>query len=346
MKRGSTMLASLLLLLGTAVLLITAGDFMTEEKVQELGTEMLQRQLGSVAALAQVTTAASTLQPVASVSSPAAEPVPVTTVEEAWDEIAREKETVTTTPEPVTVDGGGTLELRNETGYTVDLTTLPALPQLDTLQAGQPVVLIMHTHGSESYTDSDTAGYRSQDESRNVIAVGETIRQVLEARGYGVYHDKTLCDYPEYTGAYSRSRTVIQQALEQYPGIFLVLDIHRDAVEDSNGNQMRMACTVSGQDCAQLMLVVGTDAGGNTHPSWQTNLSLAAVLQMRLDAAYPGLMRPLNLRTERFNQDLAPLTLLVEVGASGNSLSEAKMAAQTFADVLSGVLDDCGGKSS
>lgn len=344
MKRDATVLASFLLLLGTAFLLLMAGDFMTEEKTQALGATMLQRQLGSVAALAQVTAEAAPVVPTA--SAPAEENVPVTTVEEAWDEIARETESVTTTPSPVTVEGVGTLELRNETGYSVDLTELPSLPALDTLQAGQPMVLIMHTHGSESYGEQSSSGYRSQDESLNVIAIGETIRQVLEARGYSVYHDKTLCDYPEYTGAYSRSREVIRQALERYPGIFLVLDIHRDAVEDGNGNQLRMACTLEGEDCAQLMLVVGTDAGGNVHPSWQTNLSLAAVLQLRLDALCPGLMRPLNLRTERFNQDLAPLTLLVEVGASGNTLSEAKLAAKTFAETLSGVLDDCGGKSS
>lgn len=78
-----------------------------------------------------------------------------------------------------------------------------------------------------------------------------------------------------------------------------------------------MACTIDGEDAAKLMLVVGTDAGGLEHPNWRENLSLAAVLQARLQQDYQGLMRPINLRTERFNQDLAPMDLLVEVGASG-----------------------------
>lgn len=329
MKQGWTILWSLMFFLGSALLLL-AG----EEKGlwEEMNT-------APVMAVVEEPPEASSLP------EPSISPVPVITVEEAWDEIAREN-APESSPEPVTVDSGGTLELRNETGYAVELSDLPTLPQLEMLQAGQPVVLIMHTHGSEAYTDPEISGYRSQNEAKSVIAVGDVIRRTLEGHGYAVLHDKTLCDYPEYTGAYNRSRTVIQQAVEQYPGIFLVLDIHRDAVEDGEGNQMRMACTLGDEAAAQLMLVVGTDAGGLDHPAWQRNLSLATVLQMRLSGAYPGLMRPLNLRTERFNQDLAPLTLLVEVGASGNTLEEAKLAAKTFAEALSGVLDDCGGKSS
>lgn len=329
MKQGWTVICSLIFLFGAAGML-RAGE-----------REGLWESYEAVPAVAPIE--------VVSVSEPSPKPsplaVPVITVEEAWDELAREK-APEPSPEPVTVDSGGILELRNETGYDVNLSELPALPQLTEFQGGQPVVLIMHTHGSESYTDPEISGYRTQDPKKSVIAVGEVIRGVLESRGYAVIHDMTLCDYPEYTGAYNRSRAVIEQTLKQYPGIFLVLDIHRDAVEDSEGNQMRMACTLGDEASAQLMLVVGTDAGGLTHPGWQTNLSLATVLQMRLSGAYPGLMRPLNLRTERFNQDLAPMTLLVEVGASGNTLEEAKLAAETFAEALSGVLDDCGGKSS
>lgn len=330
MKQGTTIFAAVLLLLGTGMLLELSGESGTEN-ARSFVSGALERQLGTVAVLAETT-------PLPSVT--AVEPsqipgkVPVRVVEEAWDEIAREKEQETTTPEPVTLEGVGELEIRNETGYQVDLAELPGLPEMDET----PVVLIMHTHGSESYTDSETAGYRTQDETKNVIAVGEAIRVVLERAGITVIHDKTLCDYPEYTGAYNRSRTVIESNLSAYPEIDLVLDIHRDAVENTDGTQMRMACTLEGEEAAQLMLVVGTDAGGLEHPGWQRNLSLGAVLQMKLEGKYPGLMRPLNLRTERFNQDLAPMTLLVEVGASGNSLSEAKLGAEAFAEVLAGVL--------
>lgn len=335
MKWGATVLSSILLLILGGVLLSTVDK--PEDKARQLGQQALGYQLGAVATLnpvwAPTATAVVTAQP---------EPVPVTVVEEAWDEEKRQTQQETTTPEPVSLEGVGELELRNETDYGVDLTELPELPEI----TGTPVVLIMHTHGSESYTDPEITGYRTQDGEKSVLAVGEVIGKVLEEQGIVVIHDTTLCDYPEYTGAYNRSRTVIAENLAAHPEIDLVLDIHRDAVENSDGTQMKMACTLEGEAGAQLMLVVGTDCGGLQHPNWQVNLSLGAILQMKLTGRYPELMRPLNLRTERFNQDLAPMTLLVEVGASGNTLEEAKRSGKAFAEALSEVILGLNGQSS
>lgn len=335
MKQGRTIFSSLLLL-GTGILLYLGKSSLSQETITQWSTAMLTRQLGSIAVLAPQATEVSTSSPMPSI----AEAVPVTTVAEAWDELVRQTEPPSTSSTPVSLNEE-TFELRNETSYAVDLTRLPSLPTFTIPENGDPVVLIVHTHGSESYAEASLNGYRSQDESQSVIAVGEAIGAALEQHGYSVYHDKTICDQPDFNRAYSQSRKVIENALAQYPEIFLVLDIHRDAVEDSDGNQLRMACTIDGQSASQLMLVVGTDAGGLEHPTWQNNLSLGAVLQMRLDGAYPELMRPLNLRRERFNQDLAPLSLLVEVGASGNTLAEAKLSAQLFGQMLAEVLDDC-----
>lgn len=272
-------------------------------------------------------------------------PVPVVTVEEAWDEEARKTEPESE-PKDISLGETATLELRNETDYTIDFSELPALPGLEGV-GEEPAVLIMHTHGSESYAQSvEDQGtvFRTQDEEKSVIAVGEVLAEKLRAAGFGVIHDKTLCDVPDFNSAYGNARQVVQAALEEYPSIVLVLDIHRDAVENSDGSQMRMV-TESG-DCARLMLVVGTDAGGLEHPDWRENLCLGAILQTRLEAEYPGLMRPMNLRTERFNQDLGRLSLLVEVGASGNTLEEAKTAAARLGEQLGALLQESSGKSS
>lgn len=273
------------------------------------------------------------------------QPVPVVTVEEAWDEEARKTEPERS-PQEIALGEDVTLELRNETDYAIDFSELPALPALEGV-GEEPAVLIMHTHGSESYAasveDQGTV-FRTQDEEKSVIAVGEVLAEQLRAAGFGVIHDKTLCDVPDFNSAYGNARQVVQAALAEHPSIFLVLDIHRDAVENADGSQMRMV-TESG-DCARMMLVVGTDAGGLEHPDWQENLCLGAILQTRLEGAYPGIMRPLNLRTERFNQDLGRLSLLVEVGASGNTLEEAKAAAARLGEQLGALLQESSGKSS
>lgn len=351
MKRRSPLLAAAALLLASVGLLRWTGQSATTQSVQAAGAWILEQQLGSLATATRIerddveSEQTSVVESAEESATSSAEPVPVETVSEAWDEEARQTEGEDP-PAEVKVDADVSLELRNSTNYEIDFTQLPALPENLDFQSQEPVILIMHTHTTECYADGGEGTYRSQDENDGVMAVGDAMAEELEARGYAVIHDKTLCDYPEYNGAYSRSRTVISDNLEQYPSICLVLDIHRDAVADETGAQMRMASTIAGTEAAQLMLVVGTDEGGLEHPNWQENLSLAAVLQARMSTAYPGIMRPINLRSERFNQDLGPLNLLVEVGASGNTLEEALQSGRYLAEILADVMDQYSGKSS
>ena len=166
-----------------------------------------------------------------------------------------------------------------------------------------------------------------------MLSIGKEIARVLEAGGIRVLHDPTLHDDPNYNTAYSAARATIQRYLALYPSIQLVLDIHRDASGDDN-DQMVTSATVGGQKCAQLMLVVGTDAGGNVHPNWQENLALALKLTAVLEQENPGICRPINLRSERFNMDLTLGSLLVEVGAAGNTRQEALIAANALAQAV------------
>ena len=356
MKQGSALLAAGILLLGTVGMLTGAKDTWEPDRGQAVSAWLVTTQLGdagtvispreSVAAAKSETLGEFVESLRESTEESAPVQVPVTEIAEAWDEAEREHQTLLPSPTPITVDGSVSLEIRNETDYEVDFTQLPALEEGQDFTADGPVILLMHTHGSESYEDPETGVYRTQDPEKSVIAVAEQMKAVLEQRGYQTVHDTTICDEPDFNHAYQTSRQVIQNAMEEYPTIALVLDIHRDSVEDENGDQMRMACTIDGEDAAKLMLVVGTDAGGLEHPNWRENLSLAAVLQARMQQEYQGMMRPINLRTERFNQDLAPMDLLVEVGASGNTLEEAVRSGKALASVLADVLDQYSGKSS
>ena len=110
----------------------------------------------------------------------------------------------------------------------------------------RPQILIVHTHGSEAYTPDGTDIYepsdnntRTLDENYNVVRVGDEMERVFTELGLTVVHDRTLYDYPKYNGAYDRSAEAVQRYLEQYPSIKIVLDVHRDAIEDSQGNQYR-----------------------------------------------------------------------------------------------------------
>lgn len=228
--------------------------------------------------------------------------------------------------------------------YRPDLQALLCAPLSWQLRQDAPTVLIYHTHTTESYTQTElnrykeSSAYRTLAEDFNMLRVGDELAARLEASGIHVLHDRTLHDYPAYNGAYGRSQQTVRDALAENPGICLVLDLHRDAVE-VNGRQMDTACQVGGLESAQIMLVVGTDAGGLYHPDWQQNLGLALKLSAELESLAPGITRPISLRSERFNQNESPGALLVEVGAAGNTLEEALRAVDVLADAICALAD-------
>ncbi len=221
--------------------------------------------------------------------------------------------------------------------YRPDLESLLLEPLRWDLTGEAPTVLIVHTHATESYTQTpqtayeEDAAYRTLDQRYNMVSIGEEVARVLEAGGIAVLHDTSYHDYPSYNGSYGNARISIEEYLYRYPSIQMVLDIHRDASDGAGGSQMTTSATVGGQSSAQLMVVVGTDAGGNYHPSWQKNLSLGLKLTALLERSDPGVTRPVNLRASRFNMDLTPGSLLIEVGAAGNTHEEAMLAANALA---------------
>lgn len=282
-------------------------------------------------------------EPLAEDTAPAEETAEQTPQETAPDDGGAVRETITANSN--TVSGGG-VEVNNGTqGITVDPAALASSVLTQTIAPASqgPQILIMHTHGSEAYTMSgddvyvETDTSRTDDANYNMIRVGEEMKAVFESMGFSVIHDTSLYDYPNYTGSYTRSLAGIQSMLEQYPTISVVLDVHRDALIASDGTVYKAVTQVNGEDVAQVMLVVGTNDGGLTHPGWQDNLNLAAHIQLGMTAIEPTLARPINLRSQRFNQHLTPCSLLVEVGTSGNTLQEALRGARYFAQAAGAV---------
>ncbi len=191
--------------------------------------------------------------------------------------------------------------------------------------------------GSDVYEESDS--YRTLNTQCNMVRVGDEMAAIFEAAGIEVIHDTTLYDYPSYNSAYTRSAEGVAQWLEQYPSIQLVMDVHRDALVASDGTIYK---TVAGtvDNCAQVMMVMGSDAMGQTHPNWRVNLALAVEIQSALTDKWATLARPIVLRTSRFNQHQSPGDILVEVGTHGNTLQEAITAARLFARTVADIMTE------
>ncbi len=232
------------------------------------------------------------------------------------------------------------LKINNATNYDVDLDAMCADKLAITPEDGKPLVLIMHTHTTECYCGDEMSGEteRNTDENVNVIAVGNEIENVLTSYGIGVIHDKTYHDYPSYQSSYTRALSTIESVLKENPSIQVVLDVHRDAFVYSDGSRLRVACEQNGVPTAQVMLVVGTNSMGLWHDNWRDNLTFAAKIQNSAEIMYPGLMRPVNLRTERFNGHTTRGSLILEVGSNGNTLDEAKEGGRDVARAIAAAL--------
>ena len=230
------------------------------------------------------------------------------------------------------------VQVNSYCGYAPEVETWLAQPLSWDLQQTEPSVLILHSHATESYVNlegyKETVPYRTLDENYNMVSIGDVLGYWLESAGIGVVHDKTLHDSPSYSAAYENSRQSAQKYLQQYPSIRLILDLHRDSVEDSSGNQVRYTLETADGTAARLMLVVGTDAGGLTHTKWSENMSLAVKLQAQLEKANPGICRPISFRTQRFNQDLSTGALLLEMGSAGNTRDEVLRSTKLLADAI------------
>ena len=231
------------------------------------------------------------------------------------------------------------LKITYNCSYRPDLGALLSQPLSWDLTGSEPTVLIIHTHTTESYTPApgesytESSAFRTLDDRYNMLSIGDRLAQQLEEAGISVIHDREFYDYPSYNGSYTRARESIQNWLDLYPSIVMVLDLHRDASGDLN-NQLRTAVTLDDTEYAGLMLVMGTDASGLKHPEWQENLALGLKLQWLLEDTLPGITRPVNLRSQRFNQDLTAGSMIVEVGAAGDSHQQALRTMDILAQAI------------
>jgi len=243
--------------------------------------------------------------------------------------------------QPTTIAGG--LTIRNATEYAPDLALLLTEGPSQTLPEEGCQILIIHTHGSEAYTPEgedqyvSSDSYRTEDKSQSVIRVGDALAAVWEAKGLRVLHDREIYDYPSYTGSYTRSGEAVSAHLAEHPEISIVIDLHRDAL-GTEETLYKTVADLEGEASSQLMLLVGTDESGLEHPLWQENLKLALAMQAAVNSRYPTLARPVSLVRERYNQHLTTGSLILEVGSNGNTLQEAILAAERFAEATAPML--------
>lgn len=219
-------------------------------------------------------------------------------------------------------------------------------PVLFVKDKSEPLVLIFHTHTTESYLLSDNGvfykGYetRSFDLKKNMVRVGDEICRVLEENGIGYIHDTTIYD-ESYDGAYGRSRVTVEKILKENPSIQIVLDVHRDAIYYSDTSHCKPTAEIDGKKAAQIMIITGAEEGYiKNFPHWEDNLRFALCFQKTAENSFPGLMKPLYFCQRKYNMDVSKCSLLLEMGTDANTLSEAIYSGYLTGQILTKIINE------
>ena len=245
-------------------------------------------------------------------------------------------------------DSYGAVRLKNLNKTQISLEKLIKQKADLSVVKDKPSVLIYHTHTTESYQILDrnfyAQGYttRSKDTGFNMVRIGDEICAQLEENGFQCIHDREIHDL-KYTGAYENSRKSVIEYLKKYPSIQITLDIHRDAIEQSDGTKIKPTAVINGQKAAQIMIISGCQEEGNPvedFPDWRYNLVFAVQLQNKLETLFPGLTRPIFFSPRRYNMNLTRNSLLIEVGSDSNTLREAALSGKMIGKALAELLND------
>lgn len=200
----------------------------------------------------------------------------------------------------------------------------------------KPQILIYHTHSQEEFSNSNG------NESSTIIGVGDRLAKILKEQfGYNVIHDKSKYDIVngklDRNEAYDQSRVGVKKILDKNPSISLILDIHRDGVNEDT----RLVTEVNGKSTAQVMFFNGMSRFKTTgnidylyNPYLYENLALALQMKVNAEAYYPGFSRRNYVNAYKYNLDLCKQSMLIEVGAQTNTYQEARNAAEPLARLI------------
>lgn len=200
----------------------------------------------------------------------------------------------------------------------------------------KPQILIYHTHSQEEFSNSNG------NESTTIIGVGDRLARILEDQfGYNVIHDKSAYDIVDgkldRNEAYDQSRAGVKKILDKYPSISLILDIHRDGVNENT----RLVTEINGKKTAQVMFFNGMSRFKTTgnidylyNPYLYENLALSLQMKVNAEAYYPGFARHNYVNAYKYNLDLCKQSMLIEVGAQTNTYQEVRNAAEPLARLI------------
>ncbi len=228
-----------------------------------------------------------------------------------------------------------------KTGITNDLFDINAMSKANLhikKEGNGPKILIFHTHGSELYADSTNI-------NEGVIGVGEHLKAMIEDK-YGIecIHLTDRFDMVngklQRNGAYERAEPVVRQILKENPSIELVIDLHRDGVN----NNLRLVTNIDGKNYAKIMFFNGickkwdngklVDIPDLVNPYVKTNLALSYQMFQQVYGFNGNLPRKIYINAYRYSLHMMDKSMLIELGAQTNTYEEALNSIEVVGEAL------------
>ncbi len=204
-----------------------------------------------------------------------------------------------------------------------------------------PQILIYHTHGQEGFADTVEG-----DESTRIVGVGTYLTELLHNRyGYNVIHVTDSYDLVDgkldRSKAYDYAYQGISRILEANPSIEVVIDLHRDGVNE----KLHLVTEVNGKPTAQIMffngmsrLSSGEEIAYLYNPNRSYNLAFSLQMKLKAEEYFPGFTRKNYLQAYEYNLQVRPKAMLIEAGAQTNTVQEEKNAMEPLSELLSIIL--------
>ncbi|WP_252502896.1 stage II sporulation protein P [Sporosarcina sp. Marseille-Q4943] len=196
-------------------------------------------------------------------------------------------------------------------------------------------VLLYFTHAYEAYepiTKAADGKIAVNHQTENVMKMGDKLKGSLELNG--VETDTLKKMVPIHSRAYKDMRPFVKKQLSEKE-YDLIIDIHRDAVGPE-----KTTIVHEEERYAKVAFVLGLD-----NPSYKKNAVMTNRLKTEMEKRIPGITRDVIPKggagvDGKYNQDLHPNLILLELGGIGNSEDELNRTISVISEAIVEILNN------
>lgn len=201
-------------------------------------------------------------------------------------------------------------------------------PNINYNISSNPLVYIYNTHDTENYLDG--LGVREASQLMKEELEKLNIPTLIEDRRVTPYLDLS---YSTFFQAYAISRKYVEEVLDIYPEIKIVIDLHRDSIP-------REASYVKIGDIyyAKVLFVQGV-----RYDNYKDNLALVNKICDKLKEKYPGISKGVMIKDksyqhDSYNQDLSKGAFLLELGSNNNTFEEITNTIEVLSKIIKEII--------